>query len=283
MITTRHRLLQLAFLVALAPSAFAQRVATLNIATYNLRMNTASDGLNAWPHRKELVKSLVRYHDFDVFATQEGLPDQIVDLDGMQEYAHVGVGRDDGKHAGEHSAIFYKRERFTLLRNADFWLSQTPDRPSLGWDATCCHRIASWAQLQDHQTGRKFYFFSVHFDHEGEVARRESAKLMLRKVREIAGSEPVIVAGDLNSVPETEQVGTMKSQLADAFDISAKPAYGPVGTFNGFKIDSPLTERIDYIFVSPHVKILSYATLTDSFHGRFPSDHLPVLIKAQFN
>ncbi|WP_426167621.1 hypothetical protein [Pseudoduganella sp. R-34] len=107
---------------------------------------------------------------------------------------------------------------------------------TLGWDATCCNHIASWAQLQDRQTGRKFYFFSVHFDHEGEVARRESAKLMLRKVKEIAGSEPVIVAGDLNSVPETEQVAIMKSRLADAFDISAKPAYGPV---------------------------LSYATLTD--------------------
>jgi len=283
MMTPRRRLLQLAFLAALAPSALAQQDATLNIATYNLRLNTASDGPNAWPLRKELVKSLVRYHDFDVLATQEGLPEQIADLDGMPEYAHVGVGRDDGKHAGEHSAIFYKRQRFTLLRNADFWLSQTPERPSLGWDATCCHRIASWAQLQDRQTGRKFYFFSVHFDHEGEVAHRESAKLMLRKVKEIAGSDPVIVAGDFNSVPETEQIGTMKSQLADAFDISAKPAYGPAGTFNGFKIDSPLKERIDYIFVSPQVKVASYATLTDSFYGRFPSDHLPVLIKARIN
>ncbi|XLZ68311.1 endonuclease/exonuclease/phosphatase family protein [Massilia sp. SR12] len=281
MMTTRRRLLQLVLLAALTPAAFAQQDATLNIATYNLRMNTERDGLNAWPHRKELVKSLVRYHDFDVFATQEGLPDQITDLDGMTEYAHVGVGRDDGKHAGEHSAIFYKRQRFTLLRNGDFWLSQTPDRPSLGWDATCCHRIASWAQLQDRQSGRKFYFFSVHFDHEGQVARRESAKLMLSKVKEIAGTEAVIVAGDFNSEPETEQISTMKTVLADAFEISAKPAYGPVGTFNAFKIDSPLTDRIDYIFVSPQVKVLSYATLTDSRHGRFPSDHLPVLVRAR--
>ncbi|WP_342120217.1 endonuclease/exonuclease/phosphatase family protein [Pseudoduganella sp. OTU4001] len=274
-------LLKLVILASLTPAAFAQQAATLNIATYNLRMNTERDGLNAWPHRKELVKSLVRYHDFDVLATQEGLPDQIADLDGMPEYAHVGVGRDDGKNAGEHSAIFYKRQRFKLLRNGDFWLSQTPDRPSLGWDATCCHRIASWAQLQDRHTSRKFYIFSVHFDHEGQVARRESAKLMLKKVKEIAGAEPVIVAGDFNSMPETEQIGTMKSVLADAFDISATPAYGPAGTFNAFRIDSPLDERIDYIFVSPHVKVLSYATLTDSRAGRFPSDHLPVLIKAR--
>ena len=278
---TFHRLVLL--LVLIAPAAVAQHDATLNIATYNLRMNTERDGVNAWPHRRELVKSLVRYHDFDVFATQEGLPDQIADLDGMAEYAHVGHGRDDGKNAGEHSAIFYKRQRFTLLRAADFWLSQTPDRPSLGWDATCCHRIVSWAQLQDRQSGRKFYFFSVHFDHEGKVARRESAKLLLSKVKEIAGSEPVIVAGDFNSVPETEQIGTMKSVLADAFETTAKPAYGPAGTFNDFKIDSPLEERIDYIFVSPQVRVLSYAALTDSRHGRFPSDHLPVAVKARID
>lgn len=280
MMSFRH-LLPLLALLALAPGAFAQPATTLNVATYNLRMNTERDGANAWPHRRELVKSLVRYHDFDVLATQEGLPDQVADMAAMAEYAHVGRGRDDGKHAGEHSAIFFKRQRFKLLRNGDFWLSQTPDQPSLGWDATCCHRIVSWAQLQDRQSGRTFYFFSVHFDHEGQVAQRESAKLMLRKVRAIAGAEPVIVAGDFNSVPETEQIGTMKSQLADAFEISATPRYGPVGTFNAFKIDSPLDERIDYIFVSPQVKVLSYAALTDSRQGRFPSDHLPVLIKAR--
>lgn len=276
----RRHMSLLALLYALAPAAFAQQDATLNIATYNLRMNTERDGLNAWPHRRELVKSLVRYHDFDVFATQEALPEQVADMAGMVEYAHVGRGRDDGKSAGEHSAIFYKRQRFELLRAGDFWLSQTPERPSLGWDATCCHRIVSWAQLLDRRTGRKFFFFSVHFDHEGRVAQRESAKLVLRKVREIAGAETVIVAGDFNSGPETEQIGTMKSQLADAFEVSAKPRYGPAGTFNGFKIDSPLDERIDYIFVSPKVKVLSYAALTDSRHGSFPSDHLPVVIKA---
>lgn len=279
--TLRHRLLLFVLLAMQFPAACAQQDVTLNIATYNLRMNTERDGANAWPHRKELVKSLVRYHDFDVLATQEGLPDQIADLEAMPEYARVGVGREDGKHAGEHSAIFYKRQRFKLLRAGDFWLSETPDRPSLGWDATCCHRIASWAQLQDRLNGRNFYVFSVHFDHEGQVARRESAKLMLKKVKEIAGGEPVIVAGDFNSLPGSEQIATMKTLLADAFDITTKPRYGPAGTFNGFKIDSPLEERIDYIFVSPQVKVLSYATLTDSRHGRFPSDHLPVAIKAR--
>ncbi|HEY5799568.1 MAG TPA: endonuclease/exonuclease/phosphatase family protein, partial [Burkholderiaceae bacterium] len=217
--------IRLLLLMALSPAAFAAPAAPLNVATYNLRYDNPKDGDNAWPHRKELVKSLIRYHDFDVFSTQEGLAHQLDELATMAEYAFVGIGRDDGKRGGEHSAIFYKRERFTLLRSGDFWLSQTPDKPGLGWDAKCCNRIASWAQLRDRHTGKRFYFFSVHFDHEGEVARRESAKLMVKKIAEIAGSEPVICAGDFNSVPETEQIATMQSVLADSMRISAAPPY----------------------------------------------------------
>lgn len=265
----------------LALPAFARQPLELNLATWNLRLNLDADGVNAWPKRKELVKELVRYHEFDVFATQEGRPEQIDDLAQMQEYGHVGVGRDDGKNAGEHSTIFYRRDRFALLRAGDFWLSQTPDRPSLGWDATCCNRIASWAELRDKASGQRFFFFSVHFDHQGEVARRESAKLMLRKIHEIAGAAPVVCAGDFNSTPDTEQIHTMQAGLQDARAISATPPYGPEGTFNNFKIDAALDQRIDYIFVSPQVKVLKYAALTDSRNGRFPSDHLPVVMRAE--
>lgn len=255
--------------------------ATLNVATWNLRLDLAQDGANAWPLRKELVKELVRYHAFDLFATQEGLPGQIADLAQMREYGHVGAGRDDGKDAGEHSAIFYRTGRFRLLRSGDFWLSQTPERPSLGWDATCCKRITSWAELQDKADGRRFFFFSTHFDHQGEVARRESARLMLKKIREIAGDAPVIAAGDFNSTPDTEQIRTMQSALSDARMVTAAPPYGPEGTFNGFKIDSPLDQRIDYVFVNAQVKVLNYAALTDSRNGRFPSDHLPVVVRVE--
>ncbi|MFT3790687.1 MAG: endonuclease/exonuclease/phosphatase family protein [Rudaea sp.] len=257
----------------------AAPTAEFNVATYNLRLNVASDGPNSWPHRVEAVKALIRYHEFDIVGTQEGLPGQIADLDAMPGFAHVGAGRDDGKDAGEHSAIHYRTTRFDLEKHGDYWLSETPDRPSKGWDAKCCNRIASWAKLRDRVSGKHFFVFNVHFDHEGDVARRESAKLMLRKIREIAGGDTVICTGDFNSTPDTEQIRTMKTALRDAREASAEPPYGPEGTFEDFKLDSKLPERIDYIFVSRGVDVLKYATLTDSVEARFPSDHLPVVAR----
>ena len=274
------RLLLCAALLSTAALAQAQQAATLNLATYNVRLDTPKDGADAWPLRKEQVRDLVRYHEFDVFSTQEALPGQVEYLAGMREYAHVGAGRDDGKHAGEHAAIFFRRDRFELLGSGDFWLSQTPHRPSRGWDATCCNRIVSWAELRDRSSGLRFFFFSAHFDHEGEVARRESAKLLLARIRQIAGDAPVVCAGDFNSTPETVQMATMRSMLRDAYTASETAPYGPAGTFNGFRIDDPLENRIDYLFVSPHVRVHKYATLTDSRFGRYPSDHLPVVIRA---
>jgi endonuclease/exonuclease/phosphatase family metal-dependent hydrolase len=250
-----------------------------SVATYNLRYDNPQDGVNAWPLRREAVKALIRFHAFDVFGTQEGLIDQIRDLAAMDEFSFVGVGRDDGKRAGEHSAIFYRKDRFSLQQHGDFWLSQTPGRPSLGWDAECCKRIASWAQLRDVRSGKSFYVFSAHFDHQGIVARRESAKLMLSKIRDIAGSHPVICLGDFNSTPETEPIATLRGALRDARLISAAPAYGPTATFNDFKWNVAPTARIDYIFVSPQFKVMTYAVLSDSINQRYPSDHFPVLAR----
>ena len=256
---------------------------SFQIATYNLRLNLAADGANAWPRRAEALKALIRYHEFDVFGTQEGLPEQIDELAGMEEFAHVGVGRDDGKRAGEHSAIFYRKARFEALSHGDFWLSETPDRPSKGWDARCCNRLASWVQLRDRETQRRFFVFSVHFDHEGQVARRESARLLLHKAREIAGTAPLFCLGDFNSTPETEQIQRMQAALRDAYLVSQTPPYGPVGTFNDFRIDAPMTARIDYLFLSPGITVLKYGVLSDSLAGRFPSDHHPVLLRVRLD
>ncbi len=273
----------ISILIALLASSgiiFAGPNAPLNVATYNLRMNTPNDGINAWPNRKEEVKNLIRYHDFDLFGTQEGFIGQLNDLLEMEEYDYIGHGRDDGEQAGEHSAIFYKKNRFKVLESGDFWLSETPDKPGLGWDATCCNRICSWGKFRDLKTSKEFFFFSVHFDHQGVTARKESAKLMVKKIKDIAGGCPVFCVGDFNSTPETEQIATMKSLLIDSRQISSMPPYGPEGTFNNFRLDAPMKNRIDYLFVSKHIKILKYAVLTDSKNQRYPSDHQPVVIKA---
>lgn len=252
------------------------------VSSFNLRFDTPHDGLNAWPNRSDFVKHLIRYHEFDIIGTQEVLYSQIQDLLKMDEFAYVGAGRDDGLTGGEHAAIFYKKERFELLQSGDFWLSETPEVPSLGWDATCCHRICSWAKLRDRLTREVFFVFNAHFDHEGVVARRESGRLMKQKIKEIAGSHPVMFLGDLNSVPETEQVREIGTILNDAFDITELPPYGPIGTFNAFRIDAPLKDRIDYIFLSDHFRVEKYGALTDFLDGRFPSDHLPIVARVVF-
>ena len=177
--------------LSLSTLVYGQKNAVpLRVATYNLRMNTASDGPNAWPNRADMVRDLIRYHDFDVFGTQEGFIGQLKDITELPGYAFVGRGRDDGQEAGEHSAIFYRKARLQLLQTGDFWLSETPDQPSKGWDATCCNRLCTWARFKDLETKKDFYFFSVHFDHQGVEARRQSGLLMVRKVKEIAGSAP---------------------------------------------------------------------------------------------
>lgn len=261
----------------MAYQSFAQKNTPIRVASYNIRYNTAQDGVNAWPNRKEMVKSLVRYHGFDLFGVQEALRGQLNDLAEMNEFAFLGKGRDDGKEAGEHSAIFYKKDRFKVIDSGDFWLSETPDKPGKGWDATCCNRICSWAKFKDLSTRKEFYFFSVHFDHQGVQARKESGKLMVQKMKEIAKNATTICVGDLNSTPDTEQVTTILTLLNDSYRVTAMPPYGPVGTFNGFKFDAPMKTRIDYVFVSKDINVLNYAVLTDAMEQRYPSDHQPVV------
>lgn len=262
-------------------TAFAQKTTTINVGSYNLRYNTPNDGVNAWPNRKENVKGLIRFHEFDIFGVQEALIGQLRDVAELPEFAFIGKGRDDGKEGGEHSAIFYKKDRFKLLKSGDFWLSETPDKPGKGWDATCCNRICSWGEFQDLASKKKFYFFNVHFDHQGVEARRQSGHLMVKKMNEIAGKSTIILTGDFNSTPETEQMKTIGGLLNDTHDVTKQAPYGPEGTFNSFKFDAPMKNRIDYIFVSKNIDVLKYGVLTDAKEQRYPSDHQPVLVKVE--
>ena len=259
-------------------TSFAQTKGTqIRVASYNIRLATPSDSLNAWPYRKEKVKALIRYHEFDIVGVQEAFQHQLNALTEMPNFAYFGAGRDDGMHAGEHSAILYRKDRFSIVKSGNFWLSENPDVPGKGWDARCCNRICSWAEFRDKTGGKSFFVFNVHFDHEGLVARRESGKLMVKKIKEIAKGAPVICTGDFNSVPESEQIKTLSASLNDAYLISKEPPYGPKGTFNAFVFTAPMNERIDYIFVSEHFDVLKYAVLTDAKDKRYPSDHLPVV------
>ncbi len=258
--------------------SFVNAQNAITFASYNLRLDVASDGINAWPNRKAMVKSLIQFHEFEIVGTQEGFHHQLEELLDLPGFDYSGAGRDDGKKAGEHSAIFYNTKRFNLLDNGDFWLSETPDVPSMGWDANY-KRICSWVQLNDTYNNDVFYVFNVHFDHQAEIAREQSAILLLQKIEEIAGDAPVICMGDFNSVPETIQIQNIKESFLDAYDETELPPYGPVGTFNGFKMDAPLKNRIDYIFVTPHFKVEKYGVLTDSYDQRYPSDHMPVVVR----
>lgn len=255
----------------------------LTVATYNLRLDLPSDGIDAWPQRRDAVIELVRRHGFDVLGTQEGLAHQIDDMARMPGYAAAGVGRDDGARGGEFAAIVYRSDRFERLDTGDFWLSPTPDRPSKGWDARCCNRLATWVRLRERRSGRAFVVLSVHFDHEGSVARRESARLVLHKLAAIARGDPVICVGDFNALPGSEPVELMTRSLRDARAHSERAPTGPDGTFNGFRHDRVAVDRIDHIFVGPGWTVLWHATLDDQSHGRYPSDHLPVAARLRLH
>jgi len=256
----------------------------LTVGTYNVRYDNPRDTGNLWVDRAPVVAALLRFHDFDVFGTQEALKNQLDDISkALPQYARYGKGRDDGKEKGEHSAIFYKKDRFKLLDKGDFWLSETPGKPSLGWDATCCNRIASWVCLQDLNTKEKFYFFNAHYDHQGVQARQESSKLILRKIREIAGKEPVILTGDFNGGHASEwyQAVANSGLLRDTYKETAHP-YANNASFNGFEQQPTGNEIIDHVFVTDSFRVSRWGILTDTYHGKFPSDHFPVLVELSY-
>jgi len=267
-------LLMVIFMITMADL----RAQDLNIASYNIRYNNPGDSLDAWPHRKDLLRNMVRFYDFDVFGVQEALAGQIKDLSEMDNYSYVGVGRDDGKTKGEYAAIFYKKDRLNLISSGTFWLSATDtEHPNKGWDAVL-PRICTWASFKDKKTGLQFYHFNTHFDHVGVEARRESSKLIMRKMKEIAGTSAVMLTGDFNVSQENESYHLFNNSgfLKDAFD-TASIKLSNSGTFNGFKL-TPTTDRIDHVFLSNAFTARRYGVLTNSFMGHFPSDHFPVMV-----
>lgn len=273
--------LLLPILVGIATTITAQ---DLRVMTYNIRFDNPADSLNSWTHRREYLVAQVAHYAPDVLGTQEGLIHQLQAMEqGLEGYRLFGVGRDRGDREGEHTAIFYRGDRLELLGSGTFWLSETPDRPSRGWDAAL-NRICTFGQFRNRETGQAFYVFNTHFDHIGQQARLESVRLILQKISEFnREGYPAVLLGDLNLEPASPPIQELASDLEDAHTLAGAAAYGPRGTFNGFDCTQPATRRIDYVFLSPgDFEVKNHSILGETTGFGFPSDHFPVLADLRF-
>lgn len=290
--------------------AMAMSAQSLFVGTYNIRNHNSDDDRrgDVWTTRCKVLCDQVNFEDPDVFGTQEVLVGQLGDmLKALDGYDYLGVGREDGKQAGEYSAVFYKKDRLALLQKGNFWLNETPDKPKLGWDAACI-RICSWGEFEQKTTGFRFFFFNLHMDHVGIVARREAAKLVVKQIRAIAKGAPVVLTGDFN-VDQNDEIYRIFSAsgiLNDSY-THARLRFCENGTFNDFKPTNTSVSRIDHVFVSPEFGVDRYGVLTNMYWTddapsetqrstqapdelqfrtqtvRTPSDHYPVFVKIHYN
>lgn len=272
----------LAVFAMLLPSV--TKAAEVLLMTYNIRYDNPADGNNTWANRKSSLIEQIHLHNPDILGIQEAMPNQVANLaDALPEYAYVGVGRDPD-NTGEGVPIFFNKNHFEVLESSTFWLSETPGKPSTGWDAAM-NRICVYALFKVTDSKQKFWVFNCHFDHQGETAKAESARLVLAMMQRLNVNKlPVLLMGDFNSMPESVPLAILKNQMVDSFDASHTVRSGPTGTFSGFYAEQPVLNRIDYIFSDKafQVDVLSYRTIQNSADGRYPSDHLPVMVKMRF-
>lgn len=256
---------------------------SFSVMSYNLRFDNPDDGENAWEQRKDHILNRIQFYEPAFVGTQEGLLHQLNYIsDNITYYDWIGVGRDDGTMDGEFSALFYDTRRFELLKDSEqtFWLSNTPSDPSKGWDAAL-PRIVTLGEFRDKHTDKEFVVLNTHFDHVGDTARQESAKLIVNTIKKGFPDKPVILTGDFNATPDSKPYSILtedSSPLRDAFNTSEIPNVGPSFTFEGFSVNSDADKRrIDYIFTNNLVEVKKHAIISSFNDFRYPSDHLPVI------
>ena len=252
----------------------------ISVLTYNIKWDNTNDTVNNWNDRKEAMVSLLKHYQPGIIGMQEVVNGQLNYLvANLPNFASIGVGREDGKEKGEYSPILYDTELLKSLENATYWLSDTPDKISVGWDAAL-ERICTYALFEDLKTKIQFWVFNTHFDHMGVLAREKSAALIVSKIKELNTENlPVVLMGDLNLKPDENPIQFLKKEMVDGQSITQKTFYGPTGTFNGFEHDRNLTDRIDYIFVQ-NFAVESYIHIDDRMeNNKHISDHLPVFAK----
>ena len=254
-------------------------------ATFNIRYDNPSDAPNDWQSRKGRVAQYILDEQIDIVGKQEVLHNQFLDLQAaLPDYAGIGVGRDDGKTKGEYAPIFYRKDKYEVLDSNTFWLSENPDSVGkMGWDAVCT-RIATWAKLKDKASGKVFMAVNTHFDHVGEVARRESALLIIRKIKEIVGDRPAVLTGDFNVTDESDAYRTITTNefvLLDAYKTAAT-VEGIDYTFHDFN-RYPMEKRtkIDFVFVTPSITV-KHSEIPDVTPEALLSDHNPQVVGLEF-
>lgn len=250
----------------------------IKVMTYNIKYDNVNDTVNNWNDRKEKLTALIEHYGPSFIGMQEALHRQVAYIDSsLTNYAYIGVGREDGKQKGEYSEIHYDSTRYKVLEHNTFWLSETPEKLSVGWDAAL-ERICTYGLFENRDSGEKLWVFNTHFDHKGETAREKSAELILKKIKEINTDDlPVVLTGDFNLTPDEKPIHLIKKYMQDGQDITNIPFYGPTGTFNGFDPNRVLDHRIDYIFVK-NLSVESYLHIDDRLENlKYISDHLPVL------
>jgi endonuclease/exonuclease/phosphatase family metal-dependent hydrolase len=250
--------------------------------SFNIRYNTAQDGDRAWPYRKERVAAHIRAYQPDVIGIQEALKGQIDDMEKLLPgYGWIGVGRIDGKEGGEFTPIFYRKDRFELLDYSTFWLSETPGTcGTKGWDASF-QRTTTWCKLRDRNSGQTLFHFNTHFDHFGSRAKRESANLLLEKIKEITGNAAAVTTGDFNCGESSKAYRILTDRedpksLQDAYYKSIPHNYGPKQTWRGFQWFGIIPKKIDFIFVKNRVQVIRHCIPNEPLHNGFISDHNPV-------
>lgn len=274
-----NTILRLLLLLLLCNNSYAQQ--QVKVMSFNIRLDVASDGENRWDLRKEQVAALMNYYEADFIGGQEVQHHQLQYLlTQLLRYSYIGVGRDDGKEDGEYSCIFYNKEKFDVVEQSTFWLSPTPGVVSFGWNAAC-RRVCTYGLFKNKHTTQMLWVLNTHFDHVGDTARLESAKLITAKIGELTKGKkyPVILTGDFNSKPGEAPAMYMAENFNNARSISKEKPYGPADTWNAFAFNKKPDGYIDYIFVSKdkNIVVKKFATITDSYEMKYPSDHFPIL------
>lgn len=254
----------------------------IKVISYNVRYNNPNDGKDIWENRRSTIVNFIKNENPDFLGLQEVNHAQLLFLNSnLSNYSFVGVGRDDGKTKGEYSPIFYNNNLFDLIKSDTFWLSSTPDKISVGWDASM-ERICTYGLFKSKANDKVIWVFNTHFDHIGIEAREKSADLIISVINKLTEPEDyVVLTGDFNLLDDSKPIMNLQSNFNDT-NKNLEKTDKSYGTFNNFKLNFVSKSRIDYVFEKNFKLINSRHIIVKTPEGRWASDHHPILAKLKF-